>query len=338
MPSSVSERFLVTGAFGCIGTWVVRQLVAEGVPVTALDIGADPHRWRLVMSPAEIGRVRHVRGDIADLPALEAVLDEDGIDRVIHLAALQVPFCRADPPLGARVNVLGTVNVFEAAKRRPDRIGHVVYASSIAAYDALDSGGGSVEMTGLPGTLYGVYKRANEGTAHLYWMDEGVASIGLRPHTVFGPGRDQGLTSAPTSAMLAAAAHLPYRVPFGGRSQLQYAPDVARAFIAAARTPAAGATVHNLAGSSVHMREVITAIAAAAPESAGRISFDEVLLPFPEEVDARSLERLIGHIDETPFGAAVADTVERFRALLADGVIGTSGLGGDGAATTPAST
>ncbi len=235
MASPASERFLVTGAFGCIGTWVVRQLVAEGTPVTALDIGADPHRWRLVMSDSEIRQVRRVHADIADLAALERVLDEDGIDRVIHLAALQVPFCRADPPLGARVNVLGTVNVFEAAKRRAGRIDHVVYASSIAAYDALDSGGGGIEMTGLPGTLYGVYKRANEGTAHLYWMDEGVASIGLRPHTVFGPGRDQGLTSAPTVAMLAAAARMPYRVPFGGRSQLQYAPDVAGAFIAAAR-------------------------------------------------------------------------------------------------------
>jgi UDP-glucuronate 4-epimerase len=332
MVSPASERFLVTGGFGCIGTWVVRQLVAEGTAVTALDIGSDHHRWRLVMSDSEIGQVRRVHADIADLPALERVLDEDGIDRVIHLAALQVPFCRADPPLGARVNVLGTVNVFEAAKRRAGRIDHIVYASSIAAYDALDSGGGGVEMTGLPGTLYGVYKRANEGTAHLYWMDEGVASIGLRPHTVFGPGRDQGLTSAPTSAMLAAAAGMPYRVPFGGRSQLQYAPDVARAFIAAARAAATGATVHNLAGSTVHMRDVVRAIAAVAPDSAGKISFDDVLLPFPEEVDARSLEELIGRISETPFDVAVADTVDRFRTLLGAGKIDTAGLGRDDAA------
>ena len=49
------------------------------------------------------------------------------------------------------------------------------------------------------------------------------------------------------------------------------------------------------------MRDVVAAIAAAAPESAGRISFDEVLLPFPEEADARSLEGLIGRIEETPF-------------------------------------
>ena len=164
-----------------------------------------------------------------------------------------------------------------------------MYASSIAAYDAIEGGGGAAEMAGMPGTLYGVYKRANEGTAHVYWADHRVPSVGLRPHTVFGPGRDQGLTSSPTTAMLAAAAGRSYRIPFGGRSQFQYAPDVARAFVAAARVEAAGATVHNLAGSSLEMREVVAAIEAAAPESAGRIVFDDVLLPFPAEVDATLL-------------------------------------------------
>jgi len=89
-------------------------------------------------------------------------------------------------------------------------------------------------MSGVPGTIYGVYKRANEGTAWVYHAERGVASIGLRPHTVFGPGRDHGLTSAPTSAMLAAAAGKPFQIPYGGTSQFQYAPDVARAFVQAA--------------------------------------------------------------------------------------------------------
>jgi len=315
------ERFLITGAFGCIGTWAVGELVREGAAVTAFDLGAEPHRWRLVMSDAEIARVRRVQGDVTDLEQIERVLDGDGITHVIHLAALQVPFCRADPPLGARVNVVGTVNVFEAVKRRADRVAAIVYASSIAAYDALEEGRDAVEMAGQPGTLYGVYKRANEGTAHIYWADHGVASVGLRPHTVFGPGRDQGLTSAPTTAMLAAAAGMSYRIPFGGRSQFQYAPDAARAFIAAARAGAKGATVHNLAGTSVDMDDVVAAITAAAPESAGRIEFDRVLLPFPGEVDAASFERLVGPIAEAPFPQAVADSVVRFRDLVARGLI-----------------
>jgi UDP-glucuronate 4-epimerase len=315
------ERFLVTGAFGCIGTWVVRDLVRDDVAVTALDLGSEPGRWPLAMSDDEIARVRLRQGDITELEQIERVLDADAITHVIHLAALQVPFCRADPPLGARVNVLGTVNVFEAVRRRADRIAPVVYASSVAAYDALEEGGGSVEMSGQPGTLYGVYKRANEGTAHVYWADHGVRSVGLRPHTVFGPGRDQGLTSAPTTAMLAAAAGQAYRIPFGGTSQFQYAPDAARAFVAAARAPAHGASVHNLAGMSVSMAEVVAAIAAAAPDSAGRIEFDDVLLPFPGAVDAASFLALVGGVSETPFPDAVADSVARFRDLIARGIV-----------------
>jgi UDP-glucuronate 4-epimerase len=255
---------------------------------------------------------------VTDLAALEAAIDAEGITGVIHLAALQVPFCRSDPPLGASVNVVGTVNVLEAVARRRERMGPVVYASSIAAYDAVESTDGP-SMAAFPGTIYGVFKRANEGSAAIYQAERGVASIGLRPHTVYGPGRDQGLTSAPTKAMLAAAAGTPYRIPYGGRSQFQYAPDVARAFVQSALTDFGGATVLDLAGEAVAMAEVVAAIESAAPEAAGLITFDDVSLPFPEEVDAAGLTEAIGPLDELPFVDGVADTIDRFRHLLAEG-------------------
>jgi UDP-glucuronate 4-epimerase len=119
-PDDHEERVLITGAHGCIGAWAVRQLVSEGAYVVALDISDDLHRLELLMSAEELSRVRMARADITDLEQLERALDEDAITNVIHLAALQVPFCRADPSLGARVNVVGTVNVLEAVARRRD--------------------------------------------------------------------------------------------------------------------------------------------------------------------------------------------------------------------------
>jgi len=293
------ESFLVTGALGCIGAWTCRLLVEEGVAVVVYDLGDDPRRLRLIMAPGQLARVIFFKGDVTDLGALERALAEHEITNVVHLAALQVPFCKADPPLGARVNVLGTVNVFEAVKRRGLET-TVAYASSAAVYDER----GEI----APMTHYGVYKVANEGTARVYWQDDRVPSVGLRPFCVYGPGRDQGLTSTPTQAMLAAARGEPYRISFGGRTQLHYAPDVARAFIRASRTPFEGAAVYNLGGPAVHMGEVVAAIEAAAPETAGLVTFDDVPLPFPEQLAEPWFDAPL-----TPLADGVRETIELFR-------------------------
>ncbi len=301
-------RFLVTGAYGCIGAWVVAELVADGRPVVTFDLSAEPRRVRLLLDEAAVAAIPHVAGDITDLAAVEQAIDEHGLTHVIHLAALQVPFCRADPPLGARVNVLGTVNVFEAAKARP-QLAPIVYASSIAAFDANGT------MVGHPGTIYGVYKRANESTAAVYLAENGISSTGLRPHTVYGVGRDQGVTSAPTTAMLAAAAGTAYTIPYGGAAQLQLARDVARAFVGASLTGNEGAAVHNLPGRRVSIEEIIATLGVDS------IGFDDVRLPFPEEVDSASFTAGFPEFAETPLADGVAATVDRFRTLLAEGLV-----------------
>jgi nucleoside-diphosphate-sugar epimerase len=312
------RRFLVTGAFGCIGAWVVRTLVEAGEPVVTFDLSTEPRRLALLLEPERVAAIPHVAGDVSDLAAVERALDEHEITNVVHLAALQVPFCRGDPPLGARVNVLGTVNVFEAVRARLERMAPVVYASSVAAYDPPEAGA-PPGMSGHPATLYGVFKRANEATASVYAEESDIASVGLRPHTVYGVGRDQGLTSAPTTAMLAAAAGVPYAIPYGGAAQLQLAADVARAVVGASVSEARGATVHNLPSPRVGMAGVVDAISAAAPASAGTITFDDVALPFPEALDGESFAGVVPGFVETPLEQGVAETIERFRVLLDEG-------------------
>ncbi len=65
------ERFLVTGSAGCIGVWVLRNLVREGVPVTALDLDAKHHRLSLVLSKEEIAHIQFLEGDISDYLTVE---------------------------------------------------------------------------------------------------------------------------------------------------------------------------------------------------------------------------------------------------------------------------
>ena len=334
--TSTRERFLVTGALGCIGAWTVRTLVREGAAVTALDLGRDDRRLRLIMTPEEIAAVEFVTGDITDLEAMERTLDASGITNVIHLAALQVPFSRADPPLGARVNVVGTVNIFEAVRRRGGARAPIVYTSSIGMYAQADadpvSGRLAAGATAHPLNHYGVYKLANEGTARVYWLDDGVASIGVRPMTVYGVGRDQGMTSGPTKAIVAAVLGQAYTVPFGGPTLYQYTEDVAHTLIAASRSALAGAEVYNLPGSIADGPALVAAIETVVPEAAGRIRFEPVDLPFPSQIDHDGIEAL-GPLPLTPFPDGVAASVAIYRELAAVGRLDPAAHGLEPAAT-----
>jgi nucleoside-diphosphate-sugar epimerase len=308
----MTERFLVTGAYGCIGAWTLRQLVLEGVDIVAADAGKADYRVRDLLGPGERADVHFVRTDVSDRAQVEKLFSLEPT-HVIHLAALQVPDCRDDPVRGAQVNVVGTVTLFAAAAAAGLKT-PLVYASSAAAFAAVDGSDRPPEdPSGFPETLYGVFKLANENTARVFAAESGVSSVGLRPYVVYGPGRDRGLTSAPTQAMRAAAHGSGYTIPYSGRSQLQYAPDVAAALIAAARAPVTGATVVNIPGTSVLVEEIVAAITRSAPESAGRIEFDGPPLPFPEELDATNFARVVGPVPVTPLAEGVEETIRHFR-------------------------
>jgi len=100
---------LITGAFGCIGAWVIRGLLAAGERPVLFDLGDDPWRVRMIAGPDASERLTVVRGDITNRAQLERVVRDHEIWRIIHLAAWQVvPLCRQDPPRGASINVTGT--------------------------------------------------------------------------------------------------------------------------------------------------------------------------------------------------------------------------------------
>ena len=302
----MSERFLVTGAYGCIGAWVLRQLVGEGVEVVAADYSPDDRRVATLLDDEERSRIEFVQVDVSQPEAVAALFERE-LTHVIHLAALQVPACRADPIRGAQVNVAGTISVFSAAATANAR---VVYASSAAAFGAADDG---TEPSGHPDTHYGVFKLANEESARLFAAEAGLTSIGLRPYVVYGPGRDQGLTSSPTLAMQAAARGERFTIPYSGRSQLQFAPDAAAAFVAAARAPFEGATVLNLPGVTATVDEIVAAIERAVPKAFGAIEVIGGPLPFPPELDASAFASIVGDLSVTPMDEGVAATIEHFR-------------------------
>jgi nucleoside-diphosphate-sugar epimerase len=305
----------------------------SGTPVVAFDLAQDLHRLTMLASDAELEKVTFVRGDITDPRSIGDALDTHEITNVVHLAALQVPACRAQPTLGALVNVVGTVNLFEAVRQRSDRIHHLVYAGSVGMFAASDADPATGRLEGNaephPMNHYGVYKQANEGTARVYWREHGISSIGLRPMTVYGPGRDQGLTSSPTKAIAAALLGQRYTIGFGGRTLFQHAEDVASALLVASRAQGAGARVFNLGGRHASVEEFVSAIDTMIPGARDLIRITPDPLPFPDEISDEGLASL-GTISIKPLADGIENTARIFEALLAGGVAGARDFGIDG--------
>lgn len=313
---------LVTGAFGCIGAWVVRALLAAGERPVLFDLGDDPWRLRMLLGPDVAGRMTTVRGDIAERDHVTRAVLDHGVDRIVHLAAWQVPLCRQDPARGALVNVVGTANVFEAARATKGRIAHVVYVSSAAVFGApslYPPGPLADDAPPRPATHYGVYKVANEETARVYWQEHGIASAGFRPLSVYGPGRDFGVTAAPTLAMKAAVLGKPFTIPYGGGTDLIYTEDVARALLAAGAARLDGARTYNLHGESVRIAAVVRTIEEAWPSAKGLVGHVETPVPFAEALDDARYQTELGPAPRTAFRDGVRQTLDTFARLQKDG-------------------
>jgi nucleoside-diphosphate-sugar epimerase len=320
---------LLTGGYGCIGSWITRNLLERGERVWIYDLAEDPKRMRLIMDETQISQVAFVQGDVTDLPRLCAALQENQITHVVHLAGLQVPTCRADPLLGATVNVLGTLAVFEAVKQLDGQIKRLVYTSSAAVFappESYQKGklGDDAQLT--PSTHYGVFKCCNEGNARIYLQDAGISSIGLRPWTVYGVGRDFGMTSEPTKAIKSLALNRPYHITYGGVQDMQYVDDVAKIAVRCLGAPYQGAKAYNLRGHVVDMKTLHQAMCEVEPTAAKLITFGVRQIAIAYDLDDSALQRDLGPMPLTPLVDGIRLTLEMFRKLQAEGRLDTADL------------
>ncbi|WP_321822572.1 MULTISPECIES: NAD(P)-dependent oxidoreductase [unclassified Burkholderia] len=294
-------RVLVTGGSGFLGAWIIRRLLARGMECVSFDVRTNP---RLVeaLAPERAAAVRWRTGDIADAAATAHAFD--GCDAAIHLAGILTPDCAADPVRGARVNLIGTLNVFEAARSAGLR--RVLYASSAGVFGRDD---GAVP---LPQTHYGAFKLACEGSARAYWHDHGIASVGFRPLVVYGAGRETGSSAGPSLACRAAARGERYTIPFTGATGLVFADDVAAAYEAALLADIEGAHAFTLAGEITPVNTLIERIAALVPSA--HIDAGGPPLPiattFPDDP---ALDRLLPGLPRTALDDGLRQTVAFYR-------------------------
>jgi UDP-glucose 4-epimerase len=294
-------RVLVTGGSGFLAAWVMRRLLDRGLSVRAFDLRAGSPLLK-ALAPERAAAVQWTRGDIADAGDVTRALH--GCDAVIHLAGVLTPACARDPVRGAQINLIGTLNVFEAA--RAAGLKSVLYASSAGVFGPDD---GNVPF---PQTLYGAFKLACEGAARAYWHDHGISSVGFRPLVVYGAGRETGSSAGPSLACRAAARGEPYTIPFTGSTGLVFADDVAAAYEAALLKAPRGAHAFTLAGDIVPVDDVIKKIGAIVPGA--RLDAMGAALPiatsFPVD---HALAQCLPGLPRTPLEEGLRQTVAFYR-------------------------
>jgi len=319
----------MTGGYGCIGTWIAKQLCEAGEKVWIYDIKEDTHRLDQVLDPEQKTAIHFVQGDVADAEMLRRAVASTQATHILHLAGLQTPTCRANPILGATVNVIGTLAAFEAAVAHKDQVQRVVYASSAAVHGPAEPGASGAlgdEVRLSPLSHYGAFKVCNELNARVYWLDHGITSVGLRPWTVYGVGRDFGMTSEPTKAIKSVAVGRPYRISYGGKQDLQYVADVAATFVQALTQPFEGADSFNLRGAVEPIERFVSALCEAVPAAAKLVTHGDRQLPIAPDLDDDRLQKRLGTISRTKLIDGIAETYRRFSALRDCGRLDLSDL------------
>jgi nucleoside-diphosphate-sugar epimerase len=297
-------KVLITGGGGFIGAWIARRLLEGGHAVRVFDRGERRELLQRVAGAAS-SAVEWICGDIARGEDVLAAFA--GCVGVIHLAGLLTPECRADPLLGMNVNVAGTLNVFEAARKAG--LKRVVYASSAGVYGPAD--GSRPE----PATLYGVYKLAGEGVARVFSLEHGIASVGLRPFIVYGPGRESGASAGPTLACKAAVLGQPYAIPYTGSAGMVYIEDVAEAFVQALSAPVRGAHVFNLQGETASTERIVECIRRLIPSA--QVSAAGAPLPIAARLADDDLQARLPGLPSTPLLRGIESTIAGYRRWLA---------------------
>jgi nucleoside-diphosphate-sugar epimerase len=314
-------RVLVTGAQGCIGAWVVRGLLQRSLDVLIYDLDPEPARLELITNVIDQRQLVIQTGAIEDTERVKSIIKNEGITHIVHLAAALMPFCHANPVRGGLIDVIGTLNVFEGV-RDSNRSVRIVYASSSAVWgpeDAYEARALSEQDPTRPATHYGVFKQANEGNARAFFSANGISSIGLRPWTVYGVGRDMGLTAAPTIAMKHCILGLPYTIPLSGFMDLQYVEDVAETFIRCLLSAVEGAHVFNLAGDVISMEDIVNTLDRIHPGAAKLIGTGGPQVPVAYRMDDSALRETVPGIPKTPLESGIRQTLDLYAKLHREG-------------------
>ena len=261
---------LITGGMGVNGAVTARLLVKEGLRPVLLD-----NRMDLSLMQDIKNDVDGVEADVCDQRAVEKIVDDYGVTHIAHLAALMPGPAEANPRLGIRVGVDGTVNILEVARAR--KIKRVVFTSSKAVYGEIRGDYAPPTCKPVredhpkqPADMYGTIKVCCEQAGKYYREMYGIEFIALRYVSIYGPGKEarHGPLSFYGQLIEKARSGEKWLVPQGG-DQLNdavYVGDVARSIYLALKAPTPGEWTFNIGrGKTCTPRDFLNAAARMFP-------------------------------------------------------------------------
>lgn len=295
----MTSRILVTGGCGFLGSWTVHGLVEAGYSVRVFDLNINTDMLEFVM-PGLSEKLEFVLGDITDTEKVKAAAKD--CTGFVHLAGVMTVDCQRDPIMGARINVLGGLNVFEAA--RLNGITCVVYVSTAGIFGRDDG------INPRPESHYGAFKLAIEGSARAYWLNHEISSIGFRPYIIYGPGAGSGLSAGPSIACRAAYQGQPAEIGFSGDVGLVYVQDVAHAFVSAIEENFEGALAANLCGENASIDQFVGLLTQQVPGANITVTGEPFLIS--AELPDHNKPKFIANLKVTSVETGIAATLTHY--------------------------
>ena len=300
---------MVTGGTGFIGNRIIRKLLDRGEEVVCFDL-APP---RANLEPY-LDRINVYRGDITQLSHLLEAINNNGVHKIIHMAALLPPDTEERHSYAMQVNIGGTNNVFEAA--RWTEVERVVYASSIAVYGVQDTFGDrpiNEDDLNDPINVYGMTKSVNDFSAKRYIDRHGLDLVGVRICTVFGHGRVTGMTGMIGGLLMSLPAiGKPVSMPFHQEEQspMIHAEDAAEIFVRAALSNKLNHPIYISGGNMCSIKNMADIVRDIIPGA--QISTGDQLVPHVYNVDNSRMLADIGY-EIAPLRQRILDHINDAR-------------------------
>ena len=311
-----SDKVVLTGGLGMVGSHVTRALVRSGRRPVVYDAGNDTELVSDVAAQCDM-----VQAGVEDMPRFISVLREHRPCAILHFAAQVGPHVERQPWSSLHANLLGTVNMLECARLAD--VPKVIFPSSKMVYGpvALQHRHPVYEPVTEghprePNNFYGKLKRATEDVAAHYAQLYGLDVIAFRFGSTFGPGK-RGRHKVAVSALIEAAiAGEPMHLAQGAEQcdDLCYAGEAARASLAALQAPASWGSfrAYNIAsGELISLAQIIAVLQRLYPGWDGRagtgLDYRDMGVGHYFAMATGKAERELGYKPQLDFASAVRD-------------------------------